>query len=278
MGGDKIALVTGAGQGIGHATALALSQAGFLTYATSRRTAPMADLEKQGCRVLELDVTEEAQRDAVVQEIVGRHGAVDILVNNAGYGLNGAVETLDMAHIRHEFETNVFGLVRMSQLILPAMRVQGNGRIINVGSVGGTFTAPGSGAYHASKYAVEAFTDALRYEVRGFGVAVVLIQPTGVRTAFDKKILTTYPALEPTSPYAAFQANHIRTTQQIFASRFSGVIEPETVARTILRAVTARRPRTRYKVGASAHIYAGLRRVASDRLWDRLMATQFPMS
>jgi short-subunit dehydrogenase len=123
-----------------------------------------------------------------VEQVESIHGAVDLLINNAGFGLNGPVEELPIDEIRRQFETNVFGLVRMSQLVLPGMRRKGSGRIINVGSVGGTFTAPGAGAYHASKWAVESFTDALRYEVQSFGVDVILIQPTGVYTQFDKKI------------------------------------------------------------------------------------------
>lgn len=173
----------------------------------------------------------------------------------------------------------MFGLVRMCQLVLPEMRRKGTGRIINVGSVGGIFTTPGAGAYHASKWAVESFTDALRFEVAGFGIAVVLIQPTGVYTAFDKKLAQTLLDTGPDSPYAAFKANHQRVTVQMFSGRnLAGIVQPEQVARVIAHAAAARRPRTRYKVGLSAHLYSGLRRMVSDRAWDWLMGQQFPMS
>ena len=188
---SNVALVTGASSGIGRATALALHQAGFVTYATARRTESFAGLEALGLRTLPLDVTDEASMGAAIRQAEREAGPVSVLVNNAGYGLNGPAEELDLHEVRREFETNVFGLLRMSQLVLPRMRQQGWGRIINVGSVGGTFTAPGAGAYHASKYAVEALSDAMRYEVQGFGVDVVLIQPTGVYTPFFAKINDT---------------------------------------------------------------------------------------
>jgi NADP-dependent 3-hydroxy acid dehydrogenase YdfG len=275
---QRIALVTGASSGIGKATAFALNRAGYITYATARRPETLRDLDHAGCRTLHLDVTDEASMVAAIKTVEAEHGAIDVLVNNAGYGLNGPVEELEINAVRHEFETNVFGLVRMAQLVLPAMRQRNAGRIINVGSVGGTFTAPGAGAYHASKYAVEAFSDALRMEVQAFGVQVVLIQPTGVYTAFDAKIAQTMPQTGSSSPYAFFKANHAEVTRRMFSGRgHYGIIKPEDVARTILQAAQARRPQTRYRVGLSAHLYTGLRRILPDRLWDAMMVMQFPV-
>jgi NAD(P)-dependent dehydrogenase (short-subunit alcohol dehydrogenase family) len=274
-----VVLITGASSGIGAATARAFVHSGWTTYATARELASLAPLAAHTIQPLSLDVTDEQSMRTAVAQIEERHGCVDLLINNAGFGLNGPVEELAMDDIRRQFETNVFGLVRMSQLVLPAMRRKGAGRIINVGSVGGTFTAPGAGAYHASKWAVESFTDALRFEVQSFGIAVVLIQPTGVYTQFDKKIAQTMPDTGPHSPYAAFKANHMRVTQRMFTGRNSaGIVRAEDVAATIVHAATVRRPRTRYKVGVSAYIYSGLRRIVSDRMWDRIMAMQFPMN
>src|SRR5579883_244270 len=156
-----VALVTGASSGIGKVTAIALHSAGFITYATARNPQTLSDLATKGCYVLQLDITDEASMLAAVRPIEAKHGAVSLLVNNAGYNQIGPLEELTMEEIRRQFETNVFGLLRMCQLVLPRMRSQGYGRIINVGSIGGTFTTPGNGAYHASKYAVESFTDAL---------------------------------------------------------------------------------------------------------------------
>ena len=184
---SKTVLITGAASGIGRATAEAFAKRGYTTYATSRRLETLNALATAGCQILELDVTVEDSMQRAVQTILEHHGHIDVLVNNAGYGLNGPSEELEMHNLRHQFETNVFGLVRLTQLVLPGMRRAKSGRIINVGSVGGTFTAPGAGAYHASKWALESITDALRFEVQSFGIDTVLIQPTGVYTNFDKK-------------------------------------------------------------------------------------------
>ena len=275
---QKVVLITGTASGIGRATAELLAKNGFITYATSRRLETLEPLKNLGCETLELDVTSEKSMQQAVNTILERHQRIDVLVNNAGYGLNGPIEELCMDKLRHQFETNVFGLVRLTQLVLPAMRQASSGRIINVGSVGGTFTAPGAGAYHASKWALESITDALRFEVQGFGVHVALIQPTGVYTAFDQKIADTMPDTGPDSPYAFFKRNHLTVTQTMFQPNSSaGIIKPEAVARVILSAVNASKPRTRYKVGISAVIYATLRRLVSDRTWDAIMGTQFPM-
>lgn len=275
---DRIALVTGASSGFGKATAAALAAAGFLTYATARNPDRLAELRDLGCRTLPLDVTSEASMTAAVETITRDAGPVSLLVNNAGYGEIGPVEELDMAAVRREFETNVFGLVRMCQLVLPGMRATGAGRIVNIGSVGGLFTTPGSGAYHASKYAVESFSDALRCEVAPFGVEVVLLEPTGARTGFMGTMGGTMPETGPASPYAAFKANLDARTQALFAPSARGVLAPEDVARVVLRAATAQRPRARYKVGLVAHVLPKVRRSLPDRTWDALMRRQFPVS
>jgi short-subunit dehydrogenase len=270
---NPVALVTGASSGIGRASALLLKENGYTVYASARRVETLRDLEIGGCRVVPLDVTDETSMLEAIRTI----GTVDVLVNNAGYGLNGVVEELEMTDLRRQFETNVFGLVRLSQLVLPGMRTRGWGRIINIGSVGGSFTAPGSGAYHASKYAVEALSDALRMEVQGFGIDVALLKPTGVHTQFDQKIVSTFHDV-PDSPYATFKANHALVTQRMFNPDSSaGIIRPEDVARVVLRAADANRPNTRYNVGMSANIYLLIRRLLTDRTWDAMMMRQFSM-
>ena len=275
---SKTVLITGAASGIGRATAEAFAKRGYTTHATSRRLETLNALATAGCQILELDVTVEDSMQRAVQTILERHGHIDILVNNAGHGLNGPIEELEMHNLRHQFETNVFGLVRLTQLVLPGMRRAKSGRIINVGSVGGTFTAPGAGAYHASKWALESITDALRFEVQSFGIDTVLIQPTGVYTNFDKKIARIMPDTGPNSPYAFFKANHLKVTQAMFQPNSNaGIIQPDAVARAILTAAEAKRPRTRYKVGLSAVVYSSLRRMVSDRMWDGIMGSQFPM-
>src|SRR3954454_23248810 len=196
-------LITGCSTGIGRATALRLLDGSWPVVATVRRPEAAAELEAAGAEVLPLDVTDEGWVCSAVDTGVRRHGAVGVLVNNAGYSQSGAIETLPMTALRRQFETNVFGLVRMCQLVLPGMRAQGWGRIVNVSSMGGTFTFPGGGAYHATKYAVEAISDALRYEVAGFGVHVVVVEPGIIRPRVRE------PALEALAhaadgPSAAF--------------------------------------------------------------------------
>jgi len=277
---QKTVLITGASSGIGYATAQTLARAGYTVYASARNLEALKPLEQLGCRSIRLDVTDEHSRLEAVRHIEAQHGAVDVLVNNAGYGLSGVVEELELEALRRQFETNVFGLMRLSQLVLPAMRAKGWGRIVNVGSVGGSFTAPGAGAYHASKYAVEAFSDALRMETRGFGIGVALIKPTGVQTPFAATLEGSAPLSAPDSPYRAFAENSARVTREMFGknARRAGIIAPEQVARAILSATQARVPRSRYVVGLSGHVYLALRRMLPDRAWDALMASQFPMN
>ena len=180
----RTVLITGCSTGIGRACAQRLAGAGHTVYATARRLESVEDLKAAGCRTLALDVTDEASMTAAVQAIEAEAGAVGALVNNAGYSQSGAIETLSMDDLRRQFETNVFGLVRMTQLVLPGMRAAGFGRIVNMSSMGGNFVFPGGGAYHATKYAVEAISDALRFEVKGFGIGVTVIQPGAIRTEF----------------------------------------------------------------------------------------------
>jgi NAD(P)-dependent dehydrogenase (short-subunit alcohol dehydrogenase family) len=272
-----VTLVTGASSGIGKATAIALKSAGFITYATARNPQALSDLVAKGCHVLQLDITDEASMLAAVRSIEAKHGAVSVLVNNAGYNQIGPLEELTMEEIRRQFETNVFGLLRMCQLVLPGMRSQGYGRIINVSSMGGNFTTPGNGAYHASKYAVESFTDALRYEVQPFGVDVVSVQPTGVRTPFVEKLYALMPQTGSDSPYTNFKRNIEARVRQMFGGNAWGILTPEDVAKVIVQAVLARRPQTRYQVGLSGKIFIWVRRLLPDRAWDALMSRMFPM-
>ncbi len=272
-----VALVTGASSGIGKATAIALKSAGFITYATARNPQTLDDLVTKGCHVLQLDMTDEASMLAAVRSIEAKHGAVSVLINNAGYNQIGPLEELTMEQIRRQFETNVFGLLRMCQLVLPGMREQGYGRIINVSSMGGNFTTPGNGAYHASKYAVESFTDALRYEVQPFGVDVVSVQPTGVRTPFVEKLYALMPQTGSDSPYATFKRNIEAQIRQMFSGNAWGILNPEDVAKVIVQAVLVRRPQTRYRVGLSGKLFIWVRRLLPDRAWDALMSRMFPM-
>src|SRR6478736_2075909 len=183
---SEAVLVTGCSSGIGRATAEHLASKGRTVYATARRLDSIRELEAAGCKLLELDVTDDQSMAAAVKTVEDAEGAVGVLVNNAGYSQSGAVESVPMDAVRRQFETNVFGLVRMCQLVLPAMRRQRWGRIVNVSSMGGRLVFPGGGFYHGTKYAVEAISDALRFEVKGFGVDVILIEPGLIKTEFGE--------------------------------------------------------------------------------------------
>lgn len=267
-------LVTGTSSGIGRATARRLAGRNLTVYATARSRDSIADLADCSCRLLELDVTDEDNRRRVVETIEAEQGHVDVLVNNAGYGQYGAVEEVDLGAARRQFETNVFGPVGLASLVLPGMRAAGGGTIVNVSSMGGRFTLPGGGWYHASKHALEALSDALRFEVAPFGVDVVLIEPGLIRTEFAPTAVgTAEDAKDPGGPYAGMVAG---VQGRIASSYRRSAAAPEAVAAVIDRAIRARSPRTRYRVTLGARLLLVLRWLLPDRLWDAMLATQFP--
>jgi NAD(P)-dependent dehydrogenase (short-subunit alcohol dehydrogenase family) len=271
----RVALVTGCSSGIGRATALALSAKGYAVYATARRPETLADLAAHGLETLALDVTSEASMAAAVRAVEEAHGHVEVLVNNAGYALQGPVEEVSLDAVRAQFETNVFGLVRLSQLVLPAMRAAGSGRIINVGSMGGRFTFPGGGFYHASKHAVEAISDALRLEVAPFGVHVSLVQPGPVVSAFADSAVDSVDVTE--GPYAQFTQDLVDRYREAYDGSAANLeIRPEKVADVIVRAATSSRPRARYAVGAMAKTLITTRRLLPDVAWDTVVRQTWP--
>lgn len=275
---SKSVLITGCSTGIGRATAERLAASGWRVYATARNVGAISDLAERGCEVLPLDVTDEASMRGAVEEVERREGSVGVLINNAGYSQSGAVEEVPMEKVRRQFETNVFGLVRMCQLVLPGMRRQGWGRIVNISSMGGKLTFPGGGYYHATKYAVESISDALRFEVAGFGVKVVVVEPGLIRTNFAEAATGSMEAPEASGPYAGFSAGVAKAVKDNYERgpilKLGG--GPETVATTIERALTADRPRTRYAVTPSAHVFIWLRRLLPDRAWDAVVKTVYP--
>lgn len=282
---SKAVLVTGCSSGIGEATARRLAARGFTVYATARDLAAIEHLRAEGCETLALDVTDEGSMAAAVDAVTDAHSAVGVLVNNAGYTQSGAIETVPMDDVRRQFETNLFGAVRMCQLALPGMRAQGFGKIVNVSTMGANFTFPGGGCYHASKYALEAISDALRFEVRGFGVDVIVIQPGLILTRFGQAGAASMGSLravtdrdEGDDPYAQFNAAVERRTREVYENRLLARVggPPDAVARKIEKAILARRPRTRYRVTPSARLLIGQRKLVSDRTWDRMMRSQFP--
>lgn len=274
MPDSQVVLITGCSTGIGRATAERLARAGHTVYASARRPESIEDLKQSGCRTLALDVTSEDSMSAAVAAVEEAEGGIGALVNNAGYSQNGAVETVPLADVRAQFETNVFGLLRMCQLVLPGMRRRGEGTIVNMSSMGGRLTFPGGGVYHATKHAVEAISDAMRFEVSGFGVHVVVIEPGIIRSSFGETAAGSVSAED--GPYAEFNA----AVAEANATASDGPLgklggEPDDVAKVIEAAIAARRPRTRYRVTTSARVLITQRRLLPDRAWDRVMSAAF---
>lgn len=281
---SRVVLITGCSTGIGRATAQHLAARGDAVIATARRVSDLDALAAAGCRILPLDVRDEASMAAAVGEVESTHGRIDVLVNNAGYSQSGAVESVPIDRVRAQFETNVFGLLRLTQLVLPGMRRRGAGWIVNISSMGGRLVFPGGGVYHASKYAVEALSDALRYELRPFGVRVILIEPGLIQTQFAETVGANLAAL-PDEPgrgdaaavYAEFNAVVAQGTREAYQrgpmARMAG--QPEDVARAIARAIDAGRPRARYTVAPSATFFLTLRRWLGDAGWDWFLRSNF---
>jgi NAD(P)-dependent dehydrogenase (short-subunit alcohol dehydrogenase family) len=274
---SKAVLVTGCSSGIGEATARRLARAGWTVYATARRLESVEHLRKDGCKTLQLDVTEESSMQAAVAEVQRAEGAVGVLINNAGYSQGGAIEQVPMEAVRRQFETNVFGAIRLTQLVLGAMRAQHWGKIVNVGSMGGRLTFPGAGLYHATKYSLEALSDALRFEVKGFGVDVVLIEPGLITTEFAKTAVAAASDASSDGPYDEFDAKLAAMTIGVYESPMRHLGGgPEVVAKAIERSIKRRRAPTRVKVTPSARLTIMQRKLTPDRLWDAAMRSQLP--
>ena len=276
MSTAPVVLVTGCSTGIGRACAEAFLARGAVVVATARRPESITDLAAAGCRTLALDVTDEASMAAAVASIQAEHGAIDVLVNNAGYGQQGALEEVPLERWRAQFETNVFGVVRLCQLVLPAMRAAGRGRVVMVSSMGGRITFPGGSAYHASKYALEALSDVLRYEVARFGVQVVIVEPGLVATAYGTAAIEHLAGDEQQGAYAPFTAGVRAALEGSFSGGVEGTSTPAEVAAAVVAAALDPAPPTRVVVGAMAEHLIAARAQMSDPDWDTMMTTMYP--
>lgn len=264
-----VALVTGASSGIGEATALKLHALGYTVYAAARRLNRMQSLVAAGVHVVAMDVTDDDSMRAGIQEIIARSGRIDVLVNNAGYGAYGAVEDVSIDEARQQFDVNVFGAARLTQLALPHMRKQRAGSIVNITSMGGKIHTPLGAWYHGTKFALEAISDCLRLEVAPFGIDVVVIEPGGIKTEWARIAADLLRATSGQGAYAC-QARAMAESMVGEASR-KRQSPPQLIADTIAKAVTARRPKTRYAVGFGAKPMIFMRRWLSDRAFDSLM-------
>ena len=264
----KVILITGASSGIGFDAAATLARQGHRVYAAARRVDRMEPLKESGVVPLQMDVTDEASMEAGVRTVLAAEGRIDVLVNNAGYGYFGAIENVSMEEARRQLEVNVFGLARLCQLVLPSMRKQGSGRIVNTSSVAGKTVLYFGGWYHVSKYSVEALSDALRMELKPFGIDVSMIEPGGIQTNWG---LIAADHLAESSKGTSYEAEGLReaeTMRKAYSMRL--LSKPAVVARAISRAVNSRRPRARYRIGFGAGTLVFLHTILPARWWDAL--------
>jgi NAD(P)-dependent dehydrogenase (short-subunit alcohol dehydrogenase family) len=263
---NKVALVTGGSSGIGEATALKLQELGYTTYAAARRVERMEHLTTTGIRPLAMDVTDDESMQSGVEQIVAEEGRIDVLVNAAGYGSYGALEDVPLSEARNQFEVNLFGAARLTQLVLPRMREQRSGTVVNINSMGGKIYTPLGAWYHATKHALEALSDCLRMELKPFGIDVVVIEPGGIRTEWPGIAAQKVRAVSGTGPYAP-QGNAVADSLASESTQRRSS-PPELIAKTIAKAVTARRPKTRYAVGYGAKPMIFLHDVLPDSAFD----------
>ncbi len=266
---SKTAFVTGASSGIGEATVRRLLAGGYKVFAGARRQDRMAGLAALGATLLSLDLTDDATTSAAVEAIKAQSGRIDVLVNNAGYGSYGALEDVPLEEAKRQFEVNVFGLAHLCQLVLPTMRAQQSGKIVNITSIGGKIWEPLGSWYHATKFAVEGLSDCLRVEVGRFGIDVIVIEPGAIRTEWAGIARDGLLQVSGAGAYAELAGRHARLLEAADTSSLTS--PPDVVAKTILRAVNARRPKTRYPTGGGARTILFLRKMLSDGMFDRLV-------
>lgn len=262
----KTALVTGASSGIGNMIARELNSAGFTVYAAARRVEKMADLEKLGIIPAELDLTDETSIAACAETILNREKHIDVLVNNAGYGSYGAIEDVPLDEGRRQFEVNLFGMARLIQLVTPAMRENHYGKIVNISSMGGKIWTKFGGWYHATKFAVEGFSDCLRMELKPFGIDVIVVEPGGIKTDWG---IIAAENLRKTSANGAY-AEMANKAADGMVKNYSGnmLSKPELIAKTVRKAVTRKHPRTRYLIGFGAKPMVWTHKIFGDRVFD----------
>lgn len=265
----QVVLITGASSGIGEATALKLKRLGYTVYAAARRVGSMRHLAETGIHLLAMDVTDNASMQTGINQILSQSGRIDVLVNNAGYGSYGAIEEVSLDEARTQFEVNLFGAVRLILLVLPHMRAQRSGTIVNLSSMGGKIYTPLGAWYHGTKFALEAVSDCLRLEIQPFGINVVVIEPGGIKTEWAKIAADRLRKISGKGPYAR-QAMAMAQSMDSEASR-QRQSPPELIATTIAKAISTRRPKTRYAVGFGAKPILFMRRILSDRAFDGFM-------
>jgi short-subunit dehydrogenase len=266
----KVALITGASSGIGKETAYKLQDNGFVVYGAARRTEKMKDLEEKGIHVMALDVTDEHSVVQGIRQIIEKEGRIDVLVNNAGYGSYGAVEDVPLDEARRQFEVNIFGLARLTQLVLPHMRKNHYGKIVNISSMGGKIYTPFGGWYHATKHALEGLSDCLRLETKGFGIDVIIVEPGGIKTDWGPIAAANLKKTSGTGVYAKAATKSADGLAKMYTT--NQLSDPKVIAKTIYKAVTVRRPKRRYAKGYMAKPSIFLRKWLGDGVFDLIIS------
>ncbi len=264
----KVALVTGASSGIGKETARRLLSADYVVYVAARRTEQMLDLQALGAHLVQMDITVDADIVAAVAQIGAAHGGVDVLINNAGFGMYGAMEDTTLADARYQFEVNLFGMARLTQLVLPYMRAQRSGTIVNLSSMGGKIYFPLGAWYHATKHAIEGWSDCLRIELAPFDIKVVIIEPGVIATEFGEVLLDPMLKRSGKGPYRQMTERMAKAMRESYAKKGASS-PPALVADAILGAVRAARPNTRYAMGKLAKPLMFVRKYFGDRCFDK---------
>jgi len=266
----KIVLITGATTGIGKETAIYLSKKDYTVYGAGRRENKLKELETSGIKTIKMDVTDDSQMAQGIEKIIDKEGRIDVLVNNAGFGSYGAVEDVSIADARYQLEVNVFGAARLIQLVLPYMRNQHYGKIVNISSIGGKLATPFGGWYHASKFALEGLSDSLRNEVRQFGVDVVLIEPGGVESEWAEIANDNLIKNSSGTVYREMAEKFVKGLRQTTHKNAKAIV----IAKLIEKAITAHKPKARYSGGYMAKPALFAKKILSDRLFDKVMMSQ----
>lgn len=267
----KVVLITGASSGIGKETAKLLVKSGHIVYGAARRLDKMNDLKEAGIKLLEMDVTSDESMVKGIQKIMESEKRIDVLVNNAGYGSFGALEDVPISEAKYQFDVNIFGLARLTQLVLPHMRKQQSGKIVNISSIGGKFGEPHGAWYHATKFAVEGLSDSLRMELKQFNIDVVIIEPGAIKSEWGGIAKENLLKVSGNTAYKNLATKHATLIDETYKRVGS---EPIVIAKTIAKAINSNNPKTRYAVGGGAKLLLFMRRILSDKLFDKIFLSQ----
>lgn len=268
----KVVIVTGASSGMGKSAARFLHQQGYVVYGAARRVAEMDDLKSEGLQVVQMDITDDASIVAAVDHVLQQEGRIDVLINNAGYGSYGAVEDVSIEEAKRQFEVNLFGMARITQLVLPTMRAQHSGRIVNISSMGGKIYTPFGAWYHATKHAVEGWSDCLRLELKPFGIDVVIVEPGGIKTPWGTIASDNLKKNSGKGAYAEHANKVANATEKMYTS--NQLTDVDVLGRVIAKAASENNPKRRYVKGYMAKPAIFIRKWFGDGIFEKLISSQ----